>query len=69
MVSLAPRFHFFAESHIHRKRPENVPANNRLLLERNMQPDIFTDVVVSERNKQSSPNNPFHRVSCMPQTA
>ncbi|HBT76725.1 MAG TPA: hypothetical protein DEB39_07320 [Planctomycetaceae bacterium] len=46
-------------------RPETFSANKRLLLERNVQPGIYTDVVASECNKRSSPNNQFHRVSSL----
>ncbi len=48
---------------IYRKRPEIVPANNRLSLERNVQQTVYKYLTASGCDRQPSPNNQFHRVS------
>ncbi|HBT75414.1 MAG TPA: hypothetical protein DEB39_00485 [Planctomycetaceae bacterium] len=48
---------------IDRKRPEIVPANNRLSLERNVQQDVYKCPMARECDKRPSPNNQSHHVS------
>ncbi len=51
---------------LYRKRPEIVPANKHLSLERNVQQSVCKCLTASECDKQPLPDNQFHRVSSIP---
>ncbi|HBT75712.1 MAG TPA: hypothetical protein DEB39_02035 [Planctomycetaceae bacterium] len=54
----APEIDGFGKNFVvYRKRPEIVPANNRLSLERNVQQDTYKGFIASECDKQPGLNN------------